>query len=157
MRNLPFGLVLLCPPMLASAAGQLVLSPVEVTADNQQQTTELVLNYRPGAGVRDMTARYGVDLDRLGWAFVESIPSASPAYVASCHVASGDVVADVRSSTSAYLPAGAAIPLCRIRVRTHAHTPRGYFPIRARTAMEVGQNFPIPDYPATNTVWVYVP
>ena len=155
MRHWLFVLALLSSPAFAQS-GQLTLSPATVSVDNGKQSTEILLTYRAGANATDMESEISLNLDRHGWAEVQVVPSPTPDYINFCGVMAGKVRAFVASRTLGSLPAGVDIPLCRLRVRTHAHTSRGFSWMSVVTAYEVwhGQI----DYPvASNNVLVYVP
>ena len=59
-------LALLCLPAFAHG-GELTLSPGLVYVDKGVPSTEILVGYRPNAGVRSMNAYLQVNLDRLGW------------------------------------------------------------------------------------------
>ena len=128
MRHCFLALALLSAPAIVQA-GELTLSPATVSVDNGQQTAEILLTYRPGATAVALEVNYAINLDRLGWADVQVAPSSSPDVRNWCVVVGGRVRAMVLSGSGNYLPAGTPIPLCRMRVRPHAHTTRGSYTI----------------------------
>jgi hypothetical protein len=130
-------LALLTSPAFAQS-GELSLSPDALIVDNGQQGTEIVLTYRPGPTASDMESEITISLDRLGWAETQVVPSPTPDYINVCQVMGGKVRAFVASRNFEYLPAGVPIEVCRMRVRTHAHTSRGYSHIKLVNAYEYG-------------------
>jgi hypothetical protein len=153
MRYWLSALALLSSPVLAQS-GQLTLSPVSATADNGQQTAELLITYRPASGAYGLAADYVLNLDRLGWAEAQVVQPQAPGYVTYCQVAGGSVRVLVLAATT--LPAGVSIPLCRMRVRPHAHTPRGYYsitPVNVDASDYYGNSQPT----ITNSTRIYVP
>jgi hypothetical protein len=154
MRYWLFAFALLSTPAFAQS-GELTLSPEALFVDNGQQSAEIVLTYRPGPAATDMDTEVSISLDRFGWAETQVIPSPTPDYVNQCQVLAGKVRALVTSRNFANLPAGVPIPICRMRVRTHAHTSRGYSNIKVVNASEYGHgtSYPI----TTSNALVYVP
>ena len=154
-RSLPL-LALLCLPALAHG-GELTLSPGLVYVDNGVLSTEVLVGYRPNAGVHSMNAYVQVNLDRLGWAETEVVPSTSPDYGTVCEVSGGAARVAVYSSTSAALPTAALLPVCQLRVRPHAHTPRGHYEISASSYAEHRIGFLFPAYYTGTGTRVIVP
>ena len=154
MRHWLTALFLLSAPALAQA-GDLALSPTNLGVANSQQSSEIILTYRPGSPATDMEATVWIALDRIGWAQVERVAPASSGYETWCQVVDGSVRAIVVSRTLGNLPADAAIPVCRLRVRPHAGTPRGRYRINIANPYEwAGEGY----YPVTtNSVLVVVP
>lgn len=151
-----FASALLCLPALASA-GQPVLSPPLLYVDNGQHSTEVLLAYQPGANVASMSTVVRFNLDRLGWADVQVVPSPTPEFETRCHIASGHVSAVVTSRQWTALPTAVPIPLCRLRVRPHAHTPRGHYEIDTPVYLETTPGFASTQYTGTSRVRVTVP
>jgi hypothetical protein len=153
MRHPLPALALLCLPAFA-LGGELMLSPATVAVDNGQTSTELVLTYHGGSGVTDVDTEYSLGLERLGWVEVEAIPSPTPDYEVWCQLVNGRVRALVASRTLAPLPSNTPIPLCRMRVRPHAHTPRGVYNNRAVGPYEYANGFPVSIDASTTLVYV---
>lgn len=130
---LPFALCLL--PALAGA-GQLTLSPSSFTLDNAVHSPQVVVSYRPGAGAVDFDAELVMPLERAGWIETQVIPSGTPAYETWCQIVNGRVRAIVSSRDLQPLPTTEAIPVCRVRIRTHGFTPRGHYEITPANAYE---------------------
>ena len=129
-------LSLLSLPALVQA-GQFVLSPPVLTAGNGQPTVEVLVSYQPGPNVSDAELQLAINLDRLGWAQTQAVPAPTPDYETWCRLAGGTVTALVASRNLGALPSSFPIPLCRVRVRPHAHTPRGHYTISPLSPYEI--------------------
>lgn len=154
MRNRLFPLFLLLAPAFAQA-GDLALSPSSTSVANGQVSTEIVLTYTPGASATAMEAELSINLDRHGWAQTQVVPAAAPVQ-AWCQVTNGRARAIVMALDGGNLPAGVPIAVCRVRVRTHAHTSRGFSNLAIVDAQEVdaAQNL---QFVTTHNALIYVP
>lgn len=153
VRYCALALAWLASPAFAQS-GQLTLAPEEINVDNTKQGAEVLLTYRPRTHVSALEAEYAINLDRFAWAEVQAIPSTSPEYQTNCFVTAGKVRAHVHAA--APLPAALSIPVCRIRVRTHAHTPRSWntlSPVFAYELEPLYLTYPV----VTNSTRIYVP
>jgi hypothetical protein len=157
MRPFLFAVFLLCLPALA-LGGQLTVSPSSLSVDNGEQSEEILIAYQPGANVHWMDVQLRLNLDRFGWAQAQVVPSGTPDYATECQVWGGNVRAVASSAASSIaLPTAAAIPVCRVRIRTHAHTPRSRNEIAIPhiTEHRTDQLFPV--YTPATGVRVVVP
>ena len=126
MRRCLLPLLLLCLPALAPA-GQLTFTPATLVVDNRQSSAEVLLTYSPGEKINSLQVDARVNLDRLGWVDLDVVPhDPSAGYTTYCRVLDGQLSAIVVATGQPRLTA-ASIPVCRLRVRPHAHTPRGTY------------------------------
>jgi hypothetical protein len=154
MRHPLIALALLWLPAFA-LGGELTVAPSVVAVDSGQASTELLLSYRASSGVTDADVEYSLSPERLGWVEVQAVPSPTPDYEVWCHLVDGRVRALVASRNLAALPANAPIPLCRMRIRPHAHTSRGFSNVRPVSPWELANG--VPRSIEADTVLVYVP
>lgn len=146
-------LVLSSLPALAQA-GSVQLSPANLTIDNTLHSESISLDYTPSSGAREFEVSVSIGLERLGWVRVEPGPSPAPGVQVLCSLVGGQVRA-IALAPSGSLPA-TTFPLCRLRVRPHAHAPsQTWYRILATDAYETDAGFnttPLPN--AWSWVWV---
>ena len=119
----------------AVQAGQFTISPGTVAIDRGQQTSDLVITYQAGTGIKDAGTGLTFNMDQLGWVHAEAIVSPTTDYATNCSIHGGVLNAIVDSRNQLPIPTAAPIPVCRFRVRAHSHAIQGIRTISA-TAFE---------------------
>lgn len=117
-------LLLILALATTSVRAQFQMTPQIIAVAPSAHSQELTIALSPTLNMVGAQIDMTLPLDRFGW--VQAIPAAATAGVdKTCTVVNGTVRALVVAAAS--MPTGYSIPVCRVRLRPHAVTPRGHF------------------------------